>query len=105
MSEAGKQYEGASLDRFIAQAAGHNNHIINVYEDHVEITSGWEGQNVETIGLRDISEIAIKGIVNCTLTLENNQGRVYQLSRMARPDANGIKSAIERQKQKAGLYE
>jgi hypothetical protein len=93
------------LDRFIAQAAGHNNHIVNVYEDHVEITSGWQGQNVESIGLRDVSAVKIKGLVNCTLTLENNKGRVIQVSRMARPDASGIKNAIERQKQKAGLYE
>ncbi len=93
------------MDRFIAQATGHNNHIVNVYEDHVEITSGWQGQNVENIGLRDVSAVTVKGLVNCTLTLENNKGRVYQLTRMARPDANGIKSAIERQKQKAGLYE
>jgi hypothetical protein len=93
------------LDRFIAQATGNNNHIVNVYEDHVEITSGWQGQTVEHIGLRDVSGVTVKGVVNCTLTLENNQGRVYKIGRMARPDANGIKSAIERQKQKAGLYE
>ena len=93
------------MDRFIAQATGHNNHIVNVYEDHVEITSGWQRQNVENIGLRDVSSVTVKGLVNCTLTLESNKGRVFQLSRMARPDANGIKSAIERQKQKAGLYE
>ena len=93
------------MDRFIAQATGHNNHIVNVYEDHVEITSGWQRQNVENIGLRDVASVTVKGLVNCTLTLESNKGRVFQLSRMARPDANGIKSAIERQKQKAGLYE
>ena len=93
------------MERFIAQATGHNNHIVNVYEDHVEITSGWQGQTVENIGLRDVSAVTVKGLVNCTLTLENNKGRVYRINRMARPDANGIKNAIERQKQKAGLYE
>lgn len=89
----------------IAQGAGHNNYIVNVYEDRVEIKSGWQGQNIEDIGLKDVSSVGVKGVVNCTLSLENNKGRVYEISRMARPDANGIKNAIERQKQKAGLYE
>jgi hypothetical protein len=35
----------------------------------------------------------------------DNAGRIYELERMALPDARGVKSAIERQKQKAGLYE
>lgn len=89
----------------IAQAAGHNNHIVNVYDDHVEIKSGWRGQNVEDIGLKEVSAVGVKGLVNCTLTLESNTGRVIQITRMARPDANSIKKAIERQKQKAGLYD
>ncbi|HZY65900.1 MAG: hypothetical protein M3N10_11195 [Actinomycetota bacterium] len=89
----------------IAQATGHNNYIVNVYEDRVEIKSGWQGQNIENIGHKDVSSVIVKGLVNCTLMLESNTGRVYQITRMARPDANGIKNAIERQKQKAGLYE
>ena len=93
------------MDRFIAQATGHNNYIVNVYEEHVEITSGWQGQSVESVGLRDVSAVTVKGLVNCTLTLESNEGRVYEITRMARPDANGIKNAIENQKRKAGLYE
>lgn len=89
----------------IAQATGHNNHIVNVYEDRVEITSGWQGQNTEGIGLRDVSSVSVRGLVNCTLTLESNEGRIYEINRMARPDANDIKRAIEGQKRKAGLYE
>ncbi len=89
----------------IAQAAGHNNHIVSVYEDRVQITSGWQGQKVEDIGHKDISTVEVRGMVNCTLTLEINNGRVYQIGRMARPDARSIKTAIELQKQKAGLYE
>jgi hypothetical protein len=43
--------------------------------------------------------------VNCTLTLESNTGRLYELDRMALPDARAVKTAIERQKQKAGVYD
>jgi hypothetical protein len=39
------------------------------------------------------------------LTIVNNAGRLYKLDHMALPDARGVKSAIERQKQKAGIYE
>lgn len=89
----------------IAQATGHNNFIVHVYDDRVEIKSGWQGQNIETIGHKDVSSVSVKGLVNCTLTLESNTGRVFRVERMARPDASSIKKAIERQKQKAGLYE
>jgi hypothetical protein len=34
-----------------------------------------------------------------------NAGRIYGFERMALPDARSIKSAIERQKEKAGIYE
>ena len=88
----------------IAQAVGHNNYV-DVYEDRVEIKSGWQGQNVENVGHKDISSVVVKGLVNCTLVLETNTGRIYQVERMARPEAGQIKKAIERQKQKAGLYE
>ena len=92
------------MDTPIAQASGHNNYV-NVYDDRVEIKSGWQGQTVENIGLRDVSSVSVRGLVNCTLTMESNTGRIYRIERMARPEANQIKTAIERQKQKAGLYE
>lgn len=92
------------MDRFIAQATGHNNYI-NVYEDRVEIVGGWQGQNVENLDLKEISSVNVRGVVNCTLELESNKGRAIQVTRLARPDAQGIKKAIEDQKEKAGLYE
>lgn len=97
--------KGTYLEAPIAQATGHQDHIINVYGDHVEIKSGWQSQNVEKIGLRDLAAVRIRGVVNCTLTLETNTGRAYQIERLARPDAGQVKRAIESQKQKAGLYE
>ncbi len=89
----------------ITQATGHNNNIVLVYPDRVELRSGWQGQNVESLNLREISGTTIQGWVNCTMTITSNKGRVYQLTRMALPDARRIENTIERQKQKAGLYE
>lgn len=93
------------METQLAQAAGHNNYIVTVYTNRVELKSGWQGQNVENVGLRDISSVSVKGVVSCTLVLRTNEGRVYQVTRMARPDASQVKNAIEQQKQKAGLYE
>ena len=89
----------------ITQATGHNNTIVGVYEDRIELKSGWQSQNVQAIGLRDVAVIHIKGLVNVTLTIETNTGRVYRLNRMALPDARRIKNTFEQQKRKAGLYE
>ena len=87
------------------QATGHNNTIVAVYGDRIELRTGWQSQNIESVGLRDVALINIKGLVNVTLTIETNTGRVYQLSRMALPDARRIKNTFEYQKQRAGLYD
>lgn len=89
----------------IIQATAHNNTIVGVYQDRIEFKSGWRSQNVERVDLRDVAVVDIKGYVNVTLTIETNTGRVYRLSRMALPDARGIKNAFEQQKRRAGLYE
>ena len=60
---------------------------------------------MESVGLRDIATVGIKGVVNVTLTIETNTGRIYRLNRMALPDARKVKSAVEQQKRRAGLYE
>lgn len=89
----------------ITQATGHGNHIVAVYPDRVEVKSGWQGQNVEALNLRDISEVNVRGLVNCTLTITSNTGRIHELTRMALPDARRIKTTVEAQKTRAGLYE
>lgn len=89
----------------IVQAAAHTNHVVSVYPDRVEIRSGWQGQNIEDIHLRDISTITTRGLVNCTLTITDNKGRNIELRNMALPEARQIKNAVETQKQRAGLYE
>jgi hypothetical protein len=89
----------------ITQATAHGNNVVLVYADRVELRSGWLGQHVEPVSIKDISAVSVRGLINCTLTIVTNAGRVYGLERMALPDARSIKTAIERQKQKAGLYE
>ena len=89
----------------ITQATAQQNTIVVVFPDRVEIRSGWQSQNVESFDLRDVAVVGTKGVVNATLRLETNKGRVLELTRMALPDARRVRTAIERQKQRAGLYE
>jgi hypothetical protein len=93
------------LEGPITQATGHNNTIIAVYGDRIDIKTGWQSQNVESVGLRDVAAIGIKGLVNVTLTVETNTGRIYQLNRMALLDARRIRNTFEQQKRRAGLYD
>ncbi len=90
--------------RLLAQGAG-TNKVVNVYTDRVEIRTGWQSQNAETVGLKQIASVTIRGLVNCALIIEVNDGRRLNVERMALPDARQIKAAIEAQKRKAGLYE
>lgn len=89
----------------ITQATAHNNTIVVVFADHVEIRSGWQSQNVESFGLKQVATVVVRGLVNATLALETNTGRVLRLNRMALPDARRVKNAIESQKRLAGLYD
>ena len=89
----------------VTQATAHNNFVVSVYPDRLELRSGWRGQNVDTLSLKEVSSVTIKGLVNCTLTIATNSGRVYTLTRMALPDARGVKTAVETHKRRAGLYE
>jgi hypothetical protein len=90
--------------RPVAQGAGTNN-VVNVYSDRVELQSGWQSQITTSVGLKQIATISIRGWVNCTLTIEVNDGRRLNIERMALPDARQVKIEIERLKTKAGLYE
>ena len=95
----------AALGAPITQATAHGNNVVGVYADRVELRSGWQGQNVEVVSIKDVSAVRIHGLINCTLTIVTNAGRAYQLERMALPDARAVKTAIEQQKQKAGTYD
>ena len=89
----------------ITQATAHNNTIVAVFADRVEIKSGWQSQNVESFSLREVAIVATRGLVNATLKLETNKGRVLEFTRMAPPDARRVRNTIESQKRLAGLYE
>ena len=90
--------------RPLAQGAGTNN-VINVYPDRVELRTGWQSENVVSLGLKQVASITLRGMINCTLTIEVNDGRRLNIERMALPDARRVKATIESQKQRAGLYE
>ncbi len=90
--------------RPIAQGTGSGNNVISVYSDRIELSSGLGGQNI-SVGLKQVASVLIRGWVNCTLTIEINDGRRLNVQRMALPDARQIKAVIERQKRMAGLYE
>ena len=91
-------------NRPLAQGAG-TNVVVNVYPDRVEFVSGWQGQSVVAVGLRQVVDATVRGVINATLTVETNDGRRVAVERMALPDARQIKTAIEQQKKTAGLYE
>jgi hypothetical protein len=44
-------------------------------------------------------------LVNANLGIQTNKGRVFEVKRMALPEARRVKSAIEKGKERAGLYE
>jgi hypothetical protein len=90
--------------RLLAQGAG-NNSVINVYPDRVEFRTGWNSENADSLRLKQIASISIRGLVNCSLTIEVNDGRRIKVERMALPDARQVKAAVEAQKRKAVLYE
>ena len=99
------EQDGEHLEPPITQATAHNNNVVGVFADRVDLRSGWQGQHVESVSIRDVSAVRIRGLINCTLILEDNAGRQYHLERMALPDARAVKAAVERQKQKASTYE
>lgn len=90
--------------RPLAQGAGRGN-VVSVYEDRVEFVSGWQGQNVASVGLKQVVDVTTRGVINCTLIVELNDGRRIHVEHMALPDARQVKTAIEAQKRTAGLYE
>ena len=91
-------------NRSLAQGTG-TNIVVSVYQDRVEFVSGWQGQNIVAVNLRQVVDSTVRGIINATLVVETNDGRRIEVGRMAPPEARRIKAAIEQQKKTAGLYE
>jgi hypothetical protein len=87
----------------IAQGTG--GCALSVYPNRVEFTSGWQSQNIFSVELEQSACVDVGGLINCTLTVEVNDGRHLNGIVMALPDALEIKAAIERQKSMAGPRE
>jgi len=81
-----------SLEAPITQATARNNTIVAVFPGRVEIRTGWQFQNVESLDLREIAIVSTGGIVNATLKLETNKGRVLELTGMALPTPAGSRT-------------
>ena len=84
----------------IAQGTG--DHVIAVYPDWVELMDGEQNQSTLSVGLKAVSAVSIKGLINCTL-IEVNDGRRLNVEGMALPDVRWVKAAIERQKKTAAF--
>ncbi|MEJ7816268.1 MAG: hypothetical protein WKF53_13935 [Rubrobacter sp.] len=90
--------------KLLAQGTGRNG-VINVYPDRIELRTGWNSENADPVGLKQVAHVSIRGLVNCALTIEVNDGRRILIEHMALPDARQVKAAIEDQKRRASLYE
>ncbi|MDQ3303412.1 MAG: hypothetical protein M3518_08720 [Actinomycetota bacterium] len=90
--------------KLLAQGTGRNG-VINVFPDRIELRTGWNNENADPVGLKQVAHVSIRGFVNCALTIEVNDGRRILIEHMALPDARQVKAAIEDQKRKASLYE
>jgi hypothetical protein len=86
----------------IAQGTGNGVAVI-VYPERVELRSRLQSQNTFSVGLGQVTSVRIRGLINCTLTLEVNDGRRLNVEGMALPDARQIKAATGRQKRITGL--
>jgi hypothetical protein len=85
----------------IAQGTG--DHVIAVYPDRVALMDGGQNRSTLSVGLKEVSAVSVKGLINCTLTIEINNGRSLNVEGMAFPDVRCVKAAIERQKKTAAF--
>ena len=86
-------------ERPIAQGTG--DHVIAVYPDRVELVEGGQNRSSLSVRLKEVTAVSIKGLINCTLTLELRDGRRLNVEGMALPDVRRVKAAIEHQKKMA----
>ena len=60
----------------IAQGTGSGVGVI-VYPERVEFRSRLRSQNTCSVGLGQVTSVRTRGLINCTLTVEINDGRLY----------------------------
>ena len=91
------QLKRAGMDeKLIAQGTG--DHVVAVYPDRVELVGGRKNRSAFSASFKEVTAVSIKGLINCTLTLELRDGRRLNVEGMALPDVRRVKAAIERQK-------
>ncbi len=88
----------------IAQGAGSGVAVI-VYPERLELRNRLHSQNTCSVGLGGVTCVRAQGFINCTLTIEINDGRRLHVEGMALPDARQIKDATEHQRRMIGLRE
>ena len=86
----------------IAQGTGGGTAVI-VYPERVELRSRLHSKNTCSVGLGRVTSVRTRGLINCALTIEINDGRRLHVEGMALPDARQIKAATERQRRTTGL--
>ena len=96
------QPKRAGMDeKLIAQGTG--DHVVAVYPDRVELVGGRKNRSAFSASFKEVTAVSIKGLINCTLTLEIGDGRRLSVEGMALPDVRQVKAAIERQKKMTTL--
>ena len=88
----------------MAQGTGGGVAVV-VYPDRVEFGSRSHRRDGASVRLGQIACVRVRGLVNCSLTIEVTEGRPLGVESMALPDARRIKAEIENQKRSTGLWE
>ena len=68
--------QAAMHENPIAQGTGSGVAVI-VYPERVEFRSRLRSQNTCSVGLGQVTSVRTRGLINCTLTVEINDGRLY----------------------------
>jgi len=88
----------------VAQGTGGGVPVV-VYPDRVEFGSRSHSRDGASVRLGQVACVRVRGLVNCSLTIEVTEGRPFGVENMALPDARQIKAEIENHKRMSGLWE
>ena len=88
----------------VAQGTGGGVAVV-VYPDRVELGGRSRSREGAYVRLGQIACVRVRGLINCSLTIEVTEGRPLGVDKMALPDARQIKAEIEHHKRASGLWE
>ncbi len=89
-------------DNPIAQGTGSGVAVL-IYPERVELRSRLRSQSTCSVDLGQVTSVRIRGLINCPLTIEINDGHRLHVEGMALPDARQIIAATEHQKRMTSL--